>query len=676
MGQMDRFSALHSLGNALSALAMSGGNEGEVDEGLAAEACDIYRKAVRLRPPSESLRATAAASLGAALERLAVARQGQPDALVLLDEAVTMLQSASALSDGGQAWHNESPQRCDYLVNLGVALEYRAGQGGEEADVRSAWAAFEAAARLVAGPPAQRIDAAIGWARTALACGDQSSSLVGARVSVDLLPMLTAHALDPDDQERGLSRLTGLASSAAQLALDAGDHRLAVELLDHGRALLFSRGLDSRGDLTELREAEPELANRFDELVEAIDASPGVATSGAAAPQRETTEYRHSLDERWRGLLREIRLRPGFGGFLAPQPFHELSRAAADGPVVVLSAIGHCDALIVTQDDVDVLRLPDAPPEDLRENLRSFFGGLDKVNDPDPDDPDRGEAEITEVLAWLWHAVTGPVLDRLGYTAAPRKDSLPRLWWCPTGALSFLPFHASGIGATETQAARRVMDLAVSSYTPGLRALGYAKRTRREAAGAGTPRVMTVAPDGAPPAARREHERLMRAFPAATDLSGANATKASVTAALRGSAWANIACHGISDLLNPSSSRFRLADGELTVREISALRLTDAELAVASACETARTGASSDEALHLTAALQLAGFAEVVGTLWQVNDRIAAEIAADFYAGLARDLEGGAPAEPARTLHAAIEAAREGRERRPSLWAAYVHFGR
>src|SRR5688572_10277877 len=45
----------------------------------------------------------------------------------------------------------------------------------------------------------------------------------------------------------------------------------------------------------------------------------------------------------------------------------------------------------------------------------------------------------------------------------------PRIWWCPTGALSFLPIHAAGdYRGLEPDT---ILNYAVSSYTPTITAL-------------------------------------------------------------------------------------------------------------------------------------------------------------------------------------------------------------
>jgi len=119
-----------------------------------------------------------------------------------------------------------------------------------------------------------------------------------------------------------------------------------------------------------------------------------------------------------------------------------------------------------------------------------------------------------------------------------------------------------------------------------------------------------------------------------------------------------------------SDSAVLLYDGALTVLDIARTRPAGAELAYVSACRTAAGSAPlRDEAQHLVAGLQLAGFRHVVGTLWAVGDREAAETADRFYDVLR------ACGSPAVAIASAAGRLRLDHPLEPSVWAGYVHFG-
>jgi CHAT domain-containing protein len=142
----------------------------------------------------------------------------------------------------------------------------------------------------------------------------------------------------------------------------------------------------------------------------------------------------------------------------------------------------------------------------------------------------------------------------------------------------------------------------------------------------------------------------------------------------------HFACHGYADLNNPSASRLLLPDhttDPLTLHAITRLKLNGAQLAYLSACSTTETNQEqADEATHLTAAFQLAGYRNVVGTLWPINDQAALKAARAFYEALTAG--GTKPPDPddaALALHHAVRTMRTGKPALPSRWAAYLHSG-
>jgi CHAT domain-containing protein len=288
---------------------------------------------------------------------------------------------------------------------------------------------------------------------------------------------------------------------------------------------------------------------------------------------------------------------------------------------------------------------------------------------------------MARTLGWLWDAVAGPVLDRLGICGPPRDgEPWPRLWWCPSGLLSLLPLHAAGHHDTVSDAApRTVLDRVVCSTTPTLRALAHSRR------GADSPRpcanrAVVVAMPKTPgsnadlPGAAAEAALIRRHFPGeVTVLTGTAATHDAVLAALAGASWAHFACHGHSDLVDPSACRLLLADHHnrpLTVVDLARLRMDNSELAFLSACSTARpSGRLAEEVIHLASAFQLAGYRHVIGTLWPIGDRHAVDVADLVYPAIV----GGA--DVAAAVHGATRRMRDRWPSDPSVWASHIHVG-
>jgi hypothetical protein len=381
-------------------------------------------------------------------------------------------------------------------------------------------------------------------------------------------------------------------------------------------------------------------------------------------------------------LIGEIRGLPGFDGFLHSSPVTELQSATADGPVVVVavSRFGSY-ALILTADGVgEPVPLAGLTLQAVFDRAVAFLGALDDTSSPSA----RAAAErrLDDTLGWLWDVLAGPVVTRLGITGPPGEgEPWPRLWWCVSGLLSFLPVHAAGHHSSRFDPApATVIDRVISSYTPTIRALAHARRT----GGGGTvgmdgARMVAVAmphtPDASDlPGAQAEVAALRRLFGGRLDvLTGSEATRRVVLAALPAARWAHFACHAAAELANPSQGRLLLYDHQarpLTVVDVARLRMDEAELAFLSACETARPGARlPDEAIHLASAFQLAGYRHVIATLWPIGDMPAVDIAEHIYAALATT--GDVPG----AVHAATRQLRGRWPHLPSVWASHIHVG-
>jgi CHAT domain-containing protein len=77
-----------------------------------------------------------------------------------------------------------------------------------------------------------------------------------------------------------------------------------------------------------------------------------------------------------------------------------------------------------------------------------------------------------------------------------------------------------------------------------------------------------------------------------------------------------------------------------------------------------------DESITLTSAFQVAGFARVVGTLWNAEDSIGCKVAKKFYEQM-----GGDVGRSAAALRDAILEQREQTPDKPSSWAYYIYTG-
>jgi tetratricopeptide (TPR) repeat protein len=672
IGHRDRSGRLANLADRLATESAASGQASKLDESI-----EIGRQALAEAPQDYPDKHVLYMSLGGPLRQRFRLRQNQAD----LDEAIDTMRQAL------QSMPETSTDRTGYLHNLGNGLSERYSLTHDNADISGSIAAFRQAVANVYAAPNERVRAAEAWGLAATAAGRVTEALEGFTRAVELLPSVSPHNLQRPDQEHYLSRYSGLAGLAAASALDAGDPQCAVTLLEQGRGVLLAQALESRSDLSTLREQQPAIAGEFEALRRTLDAAyeqPPNGTDGAVTVEA-LAAIRRSQAQAWQDLLERIRRTPGFERFLLPPSIPELTAAAHDGPVVLFSvARQRSDAIALTPAGVQAIPLPAFGLDTINEKISTFYSALATI-EADTSFKVKFEAEtaISDVLGWLWDVAAAPVLDALGYTGQPGPGRpYPRIWWAPTGPASFLPIHAAGYHRSDrTYPMPTVMDRVVSSYTPTIRTLIHLRS--RPVSSASASRALLVALGQTPGAAdlpdvQREIDGIIRLLPEAFVLEGEEATQAQVLDGLRGASLAHFACHGISMADRPSDSQLLVYDHvrhPLTVLDISRLRLTDPRLAFLSACSTAQPSATlTDEAIHITSAFQLAGYPHVIGTLWTISDVAAATITEAVYEQLATN-SGIDISNVAQALHTAVLKTRDDAPMRPSRWAAYVHAG-
>lgn len=695
---------LSNLGNTLRVRFERFKAPADLDEAIA-----VGRRAVLAADARDPSRALYLANLSNSLGTRFAASDAQSD----LDEALlTGGQAVDALPPA-------HPDRARYLFDYGLTQRTRFARSDAQADLREAVERFAEAVESEAGAPTIRIRAAQQAADLDQRAHPQPAAELLAR-AVELLPLTAPRPMARTDQQHRLAGFAGLTADAAALALgnpsvpEAERPAIALQLLETGRAVLLARALRLRDDLSRLHDAE--LAQRFTQLRDQLDEIPDPTTMAVVRNEplafdvadralRDRQRLTDELDE----LLARIRAVKGLETFGQPPTHDELIAEAADGPVVVFNISEYrCDALLLTSSGVTGIPLPGLSRALVEANATAFQQAL-SVTRHGTTIPARqaAEQELRRILAWLWDNATGPVLEVLGHRQQLTCAATgPRIWWVPGGLLGLLPVHAAGHHTDPPDpAARTVLDRVVSSYTPSVTALRYARRQPTTA----TPRQtralivrMPTTPGWGVPLkyVPNEASTLATILPGTVTLSEPDPgqlrtvpaeslpTKANVLDHLRTRTIAHFACHGISDPVYPHLSRLLLHDHDsdpLNVAALGPVYVEHAELAYLSACETALVKDTEliDEAIHLAAAFQLAGYPHVIGTQWTVDDGISGAIADNFYAALATTPDGDAAGEDAtldvrRTaaaLHDAIRTVREGFRKTPSLWAAHLHSG-
>jgi tetratricopeptide (TPR) repeat protein len=637
------------------------------DPATLAAAEQMFRQALSGSPDGDRRRLACLANLGNVLhDQFRLTRRP-----AVLADAIDMLRQAERLAPRG---HGSRPS---VLEDLGRTLAESYALDNNPGLLAEASSALTEVIDTTMAPAHLRVRAARHKGDITAAAGQWAAAADAYGRAIGLLPEVAPHDLNRRHREHGLGAFTGLASDAAAAALYRDDAGLALTLLERGRGLLFAQALQLRTPLDDLRQVAPDLADRYQQLshhmespeepprpIEYTDTLRARSRTRAVALTEEIAR-RGQLNRDLDQILSAIRKIPGFESFLLPPTAQESINVAGAGPVAVVNVSRHrSDALIVAHGAIRVVPLPMATPEAVSAQVMKFIRAVDPPGYAD--DTSRTERTLLEVLGWLWDAIGEPVTDAVLSDGHPAADGgPPRLWWVPTGLLSLLPLHAAG----------SVPDRVISSYLPTLRAHG---RPRGDDIHEATDRTLVVTMPSTPgaenlPGAEVEGEAVSALNPNASRLTGADATRNRVLPELARHANFHFAGHALGNLATPSASALLLHDQPVTVRDISLLRLTGANLAYLSACETAMSGMSAiDEVISIASGCMLAGYRQVVATLWPVPDGVAVRVATMVWRAFAKD---GGTEQAATVLHQATCERRRISPDKPSLWAAYVHVG-
>nr|WP_052478041.1 CHAT domain-containing protein [Kibdelosporangium sp. MJ126-NF4]CEL15596.1 hypothetical protein [Kibdelosporangium sp. MJ126-NF4] len=637
-GHPDRTMALTNLGITLHLRYRHSGRTDDLDREI------LLKTEAAASSHSQGDRAIVLSNLGTAL----LSRYETAGAADDLDRGVSTLAEASTLIPDGH------PAQAMVLANLADA--YRSQIDGSQVCPDSA-TVRELAARVkrsTASTPSDRIHACHWTARLADRVGEHRLAVELFDEAVTLLPSVPPRESGWADQEHGLARHAGLVGDAVEAHCAVDDPAGAVAVAESGRAVLLAAQLQSRGDLTDLEAAHPDIAARLRGIREGLN-------TGHQGEDITVTNERRRLWADHDALLGEIRALPGFGDFLAPPNAKRRWPEATGGALVLVNVGSHRgDAVIVTADNDPVqVKLPGLTPDALRASIVSLLVATHgdslalRRNAP---------RVLTELLGWLWDHAVAPILEKL-----PTQEN--RVWWMPTGMAGLLPLHAAGHPGQPG-----ALDRVVSSYTPTVRVLEHARARPR----AYSRRQLVVALEHTSglrklPGTVTEARALHARQPAVPPLLDHDATTTGVLAALPFASWVHFACHAMVDPETPSRSGLHLYDRILPLPEISRLRLADAELAYLSACSTAVAGpAQPDEALHLSSAFQLAGFRHVIASLWPVADSVAARAADSFYERLGDASTADRAASVLREISLELRASHPDA---PHMWAPLIHSG-
>ena len=627
VGHQDHHRALGNLGVSLHARYSEQGNLADLDKAI-----ELKEKQLIFRPPGHPLHSHALQNLAWSLRAHYQATKTHSD----LIRTTNLFKEALV---GYPVQHHYFAFIIKGLAEtILLPLEY------STQPFLSSGEAFQTYKLLKGCGPAVSLDtwdATLSWINNAEEY-NHSSVLEAYQTSLNTLDYLTSMQSSVDSRHtvmQARARPADLANDAFSCAVRHDNLRMAVELLEQGRGILWNQLARFDTPLATLEGQGShgwELANKFMELSTKLK-------NHAQGSGRPGVDPYWQVRKDWESVADEIRCQDGFSRFLLPPHFDDLQRAAERGPVIIANASQYtCDALII---------LFDRPP--VHVPLRCSRGDVDDicsqfsilVRDQHAYGKNR-ESWVKQSLRELWSSVVEPIA-----TVLQDDIQLPlgsRIWWYPTSKFTILPFHAAGPHRKDQ---KNLMDIYVSSYAPSLSALIRARERACSLKARDTSETANVISfaavgQGKPcpdlkllnlPEVQLEIEMIRNEAGVAPDVSfetvtGDAATIEGAVQAFRDHRWVHLACHGAQHATKPFDSWFAMGDGQLTLMRIIQERYIDSEFAFLSACHTALGDESTpDEVIHLAAGMQFAGFNGVIGTLWRVDDAVAHQVVTRFY---------------------------------------------
>ncbi|PVF92338.1 hypothetical protein CPB86DRAFT_195508 [Serendipita vermifera] len=671
-GQPDKPIRLSNFGTCLAERFRDFGNLDDINNSIVQ-----LQMSVDVTPDSHPNKSSYLGNLGAYLRDRFI-RLGN---LIDLDNSIQNLEQALKITPKS---HSDRARR---LFNLGVSFIDRFNRFHDLGDAQMAVFHSSSAAISPDGPPTIRFAAVDFWIKVASTINDDSL-LTAYGWALDLMPLVAWLGLPISDRHQHLIKIGGIARDAAAAAISAEQYDKALEWLEQGRSIVWTQILQLRTPVDQLREVDPVLADRLVQVSRLLDRGSESTTffDGKNSFIQDDGRQHRALTAEWESIINQVRSLPDFKDFLRPLSSSRLINASHNGPVVIFNiAETRCDALALLPglDDIIHIPLPNITSgriielrDDLKDHLYSSGIRMRDTRAAIKFTDDSDEQNCERVLAELWNNLVKPVLDALAFS--PHPDELPRIWWCATGPLAFLPIHAAGIyepGTPDSQ----VSNYVISSYAPTLSSLLDPPKSPVSSSFNLLSVIQPSAPGASPILSTKKELEYIRRRVTGHDhvvLEGEAGTKKQVTRGMKECNWLHLACHGIQVPDEPTKSALLLEDGQLMLEEIIKLDLPHAEFAFLSACQTTTGDENlSEEAVHIAGGMLLAGYRSVVATMWSIQDELAPMVTEEFYQHI---MEGGGRPDPrkaAEALHMSVQKLRQQPGVQLTDWIPFVHLG-
>lgn len=503
------------------------------------------------------------------------------------------------------------------------------------------------------------------------------------------LRYLDVQYLDWSDRQCFIDLVNVGSGTAACAMLGAGQDPIhALRVLDTGRDIIVKSILGTKPSTytAKLEKHDMELFREYAAVQAQTVSRPPVSKllKDVSDPPPPAPELDELLDQ-MSALHQRIRAIPGFETFHRQLSDADLLTAAEEGPIVCFAlsrAGGHF--LVITRGGLRSGRIFGLTEDMMKRDVWQ----LNKRKGTDRASTQEREPRLQLMLKALGNCLVDAFNEEYWRERDGRKE-LPRVWWHMSGATDLLPLHAAGplpftsdinpaggaVVANDAPKMKRVISLAVSSYLPSIEHLVAARRNRRQ--------------NDLPP---KEFRRVLlvlmpwtAGYPDLDVLGHADA----ISAILEEANWPPpiilispsreevvdmlphvhfviFACHAVADPVDPSRHCLLLCPGpqgtpqKLTMQDIQDLELSDSRLACIFGSESASIGAG----------LQVAGFQEVVATLYPVKNALANRVCTLFFQKI---VEAEDVASYSGLFRSVVSKMRN--ETGLSGWSSFIHLG-
>ncbi|KAI0247150.1 CHAT domain-containing protein [Lactifluus subvellereus] len=590
------------------------------------------------------------------------------------------------------------PDVSSMLSNFAGSLLFIFSRTGDAEHLEESIALYQSAVEYPFSSARDRLTAAYKWTVTAHATR-HSSALTAYRKALYLLQRAidlgpTVHNRHEYISGPDIEHIRSLSMDAASYAIESCAYEEAIEMLEQGRALLWSGMRSLRTPLDHLRGVDKSLADEFTEISQALEAiittthvrdlvhtPAGTDVDDVMIGRRDTfardlAEKRRLSEELDKVVLR-IQALPGFENFWRPIPFRHLQTAAVGGPVVIINLSEYRSDILIVRSNHPVVHIP--TPTNFFDRITKLAHQLSETRKTHLLESKKYDRVLRQTLEELSELVGQPVANRLMELGIPEQS---RIWLCPTSVLASLPIHAAGPISLHTNVKRYICDIYVCSYTPSLSALIASISRDLSGSRSGLQSLLIVGqPDKSLPGVDLETRGIecLVGSGSVTRITGKAATPENVIAHLPTHPWVHFACHGMLQPGRPFESSFLLQHNtHLTLLRIAKSHLPTAELAFLAACHTAELteDGTPDEVLHLTAAMQFSGFRSVIGTMWAMVDEDGQDLSEYFYGKVfAAGAQVASYEKSARALRHATQKLRTEKGVSLERWVNFVHYG-